>query len=154
MHREAVSQTSPLALPSTATAFPSWTAIDSLCRRNWVERGSLDDCEMRLPSSFRNCRVDGPIAPEVSMATGCTRCCGAKCAYLSRFLSSAIAATQPASVILGVNISHCNLVNALNLAKDEDFGWHLFPIEGWSSQSCRGAKEMGGQSTLEGDILL
>ena len=58
-------------LPKIAAIFPRCTTTDSRWRRNCVERGSPVARWMRLPNFSRKDRVEGPMAPEVSMATGC-----------------------------------------------------------------------------------
>ena len=83
--------------PKIDTAFPRCTATDNLCKRNEAARSS-PDCRLALqPSSFRNTKDFGPIAPNVSMATGVKECVTGRPLYSATFISSASAATSPAA---------------------------------------------------------
>ena len=72
---------------------------------------------MRRPSSHTNSKDLGPKTPDVSIATGVKQCRAPRLLYLASFLSSAEAATSPASLVAfeecdGAKVSgHCNCIS-------------------------------------------
>jgi len=75
-----------------------------------VDFSSLVTRARRPPRSFRKDKVSGPKTPDVSIATGVKVWAGLRLAYLVFFLSSAEAATAPASLAAlgryeGANVS-------------------------------------------------
>ena len=97
-------------VPRTAAAFPLWTAIESLCRRNCRLRGSPVAVQMRLASSRVKFSAASPNTPDVSTANGTKWWVVSRCAYLDTFTCSACAATTPAPLTAagrceGANVS-------------------------------------------------
>ena len=88
-----------LVVPNTEAALPSWSAMDTLWRRNERDWWS---CVMHcwcLLISVSKLRASGPRAPEVSIAIGTKWWDPDIRAYFSHFLVSAVVATVLASLV-------------------------------------------------------
>ena len=78
---------------------PLWRATDACCRMKARDCASLVAALTRLPMSAKKSRALLPMAPAVSTTTATKWCVRAKSRYFAFFLSSANAATAPASLV-------------------------------------------------------
>ena len=96
------------SVPKTEETFPFCTAIETLCRRYEVSRGSLVTSEVRLPNSCRKFSPSTLCGPSVSTATATTWCVGVRSAYFCSFPTEACAAAAPAVTLVD---GRCDIAN-------------------------------------------
>ena len=81
-----------------AVELPRTIANEILCISHSVSRLSLVESDNLEPRSFRNAIEDGPIAPDVSTATGSKMYLSVRAEYLATFRASAFLAADEGSV--------------------------------------------------------
>ena len=79
-------------------AFPLWIAMLSLCFNHWVSLLSPDFSVICFPISYTMFLVEGPNAPDVSIATGSNLNLLTRSGYLALLEFSAFAAAWPTSI--------------------------------------------------------